>query len=112
MRKTTKYFQPDEIVVFSKPYKFKYIDSLGDVDRTQQEFLYGEINFRESVIRMHVNSVAERDHYRIMCHELIHAIVNDLNVDFKNDDEEKIIDNIALGIADILVSNGLTKKLT
>ena len=106
-----KYHQPPEITLFSKPYKITYFKSLGDVDTEKMCYSYGEISLRNASIRIYSESPTERDHYQILVHELLHAVADELNIDFKEDCEEKIIDNLALGIADILVGNGYTSKL-
>ena len=106
-----KYHQPSEITLFSKPYKITYFKSLGDVDTEKMCYSYGEISLRNASIRIYSKSPTERDHYQILAHEFLHAITDELSIDFKEDSEEKIIDNLALGIADILVGNGYTSKL-
>lgn len=104
-----KLLKPKSIKIFSKEYTIQYVDTLGNVDPHSEDYLYGCIDFRSNTIRVFNNFPSPRDHYKTLAHEVLHGIVADLGIDFKNDSEERIIDNIALGIADILISNNLTK---
>jgi hypothetical protein len=109
MKKSTEVYKPTSLKVFSREFKIQYIDTIGGVDLNDEDHLYGCINFRDNTIRIYNNFVNSRDHYKTLLHELIHAIATDISIDFKTDSEERIIDNIALGLADILISNNIVK---
>lgn len=99
---------PNSVNIFSKIYKIEYTDKIGLVDPEDADSLFGHVDMRHNKIRVYCPPDRSRaDVWHTIIHEVVHVIADALSIDFKNDDEDRIIDIMALGISDFLFRNGL-----
>lgn len=98
---------PKEINILGIPYKIEYCNIPSNVDIHRRESMSGQIDFWSKTIRIYSGDRSVESTWHIIWHELLHGIVDVLNIDFKEDSEEDIIDRIALGLNDILIRNKL-----
>jgi Zn-dependent peptidase ImmA (M78 family) len=65
---------------------------------------YGVIDYENLVIKIK-SSLKTKRKTQTLWHELVHAIVDEMQIDFKEMEEEKIIDMLSKGIVCILSRN-------
>ena len=99
---------PKEIRMFSKVYKIEYLKNLNEVDTTGESLLFGRIDFKNNSVRIYnSDDYSYQDVIHILFHELLHAIKLNLGINFQTDEDEKIIDQLALSWMHICVENHL-----
>ncbi len=108
---------PENITILGIPYKIEYCDIPSSVDVHKRESLWGQIDPWTKTIRIYNGARQPQIIWQVIWHELLHGITEILNIGFKEDDEDTIIDRLALGLNDILIRNKLnfqenTKKIS
>jgi hypothetical protein len=99
-----------EIKIGGIPYKIKTVKGELDVchDGSGQK-LWGQISYLQHSIRV-LKTSPERE-LRLVLHEVLHGIINEYNIrELMNDEgehKESPIDQLALGIAEVLESIGI-----
>lgn len=97
---------PEVISFLSKKFNIKYFENVSDVDQYKEDSLFGQVNFRTNTIRIYKPEDSNTVNVlHTIFHEVIHIIKENLSIDFVNDEEERIIDNLAIGIVHLLVEN-------
>lgn len=66
---------------------------------------YGEIDYNKKTIRIDETLQDKQGQLQTFLHEIIHGIVHDRELDFKNDSEETIVDQLAKGFYQIIKDN-------
>ncbi|MHB8961997.1 MAG: hypothetical protein ACYC5K_02470 [Saccharofermentanales bacterium] len=71
----------------------------------------GQIDYWTRTIRIYSNGNTKQDVLQILLHEILHGIVSELHIATIHDanDEEEVIDLLALAIADVLERNDWIK---
>jgi predicted metal-dependent peptidase len=96
---------PKSIQLFHSKYKITYCKNASEVDIHNRESLFGQVDFWTKTIRIFINGREIGDIKQTLIHEVLHAIKNELKINFKDDKEEDIIDRMATGMADFLRQN-------
>ncbi len=106
---------PDEIIIYSIPYKVIYHDSLSELDKMGKEKLFGKIVPYSNEIHIYKGSRSVEAIWQTIWHEVFHNILDSNRIDLcdESNDEEKIISMLAIGLNDVLFKNKLefNKKL-
>lgn len=92
---------PEKIRIGSVDYTVEKTDEYLKLDQDQ---CAGIIDFEKQSIKIANNVQHEQRQEQTFLHELIHGIVHEYHVDFE-DDEEKIVDTIALGLHQVIRDN-------
>lgn len=66
----------------------------------------GCIDFEKSEIKIN-SSLSKYKKIETLWHEILHGIVDLYNMNFKEDDEERIVDLIAKGVLSVLQNNNI-----
>ena len=99
---------PKEIRMFSKKFKVSYLDSINEVDPNKETILFGRVSFQTNEIRIYnADGYNEADIFHCLFHEILHAIIINLNITFPEEEEERWIDLISLGFTHVLLENKL-----
>ena len=108
---------PKSISIFSKTYNIVYVNSLKDVDSDNKKrsskntAVFGTVDFRKYEIRVYKKrGYPIQGTLQILLHEIVHCIENELSIDFQNDDPEKIVDNLSVGLFNLLTENDFDLK--
>jgi len=99
--------RPASVNVLGKEYSISYVDSVIEVDMYHREALWGQIDYWTRSIRVYVGRRCEADILDTLLHEVLHAILEDLNLDKKVDHDSHSL--IAMALADVLMRNGWVK---
>lgn len=100
---------PQELKIRNSVYKVKLVEHLGLVDEYSDSEVPGQIDYLKKEIRIHAGERPELETWMILWHEINHAIVYEYEIDeVKGDDEEEIIDNLAVATVMLLVDNDLS----
>lgn len=104
-------FKPKSLNIFGKEYDIVYCDNPSDVDFNKRTSLWGQLDSWTRTIRIFDNNRKDGDITETIMHEIIHAIVMELNIKtIQNaDDFEEIVELLGIGIADTLTRNNLLK---
>lgn len=101
-----------KIYIAGIPFEIEKVESESDVchDASGQN-LWGQINYPKQSIRI-LKACPERE-LRLTIHEILHGIINEYRIrelmDEKGDHMEIPIDQLTLGIAEVLESIGITE---
>jgi len=99
---------PKMVTIFSKEFSITYVEEFSEVDRAKEESLYGQVDYRTNSIRIYKpKDYSLENTWHILLHEIVHIIKDNMNVDFQQDEEERIIDNFALGFMHLCFANKL-----
>ena len=102
---------PNEIKFLSKVYKIDYCARISQIDFRGEDICFGQVNFRDNSIRIFKSEeTPDIEVWAVLFHEIFHIIQRGFSISFTNDNEEKIVDNLATAFLDILVSNNLQVK--
>lgn len=101
--------KPKQLKILDTTYTIEYLDKPSDVDSHKTESLWGQIGHWTRTIRIYDNGRSSEDIWRTIWHEVLHGIVLQLKVDWKEDPDEDIIDQLALGINCVCFDNGILK---
>lgn len=66
---------------------------------------YGHIDFDNKKISIDKTLRDHQGHLQTLLHEIIHGIIDDRDIDFIQMDEEKIVDQLAKGLFQVLRDN-------
>lgn len=66
---------------------------------------YGHINFDDKQILIDKTLREKQGHAQTLVHEIIHGIIYDRGLDFRNDGEETIVDQLAKGLYQVVKDN-------
>lgn len=66
---------------------------------------YGEIDYDKKEINIDETLQDKQGQLQTFLHEILHGIVYDRELDFKNDEEETIVDQLAKGLYQVLKDN-------
>ncbi len=99
-------FKPESVNILGKTYKIIYCDNLFDVDKNGRSSLWGQVDFWDKEIRLY-DKLGNDDIVHNLLHEILHAIVSELNIRSisNSNTEEDDIDMITLALADIFIRN-------
>ncbi|HSH35762.1 hypothetical protein [Schnuerera sp.] len=67
--------------------------------------VYGQIDYDKKEITIDETLQDKQGQLQTFLHEIIHGIVHDRELDFKNDSEETIVDQLAKGFYQIIKDN-------
>jgi len=100
---------PTVIELFSRKYTIEYLDDLTHIDERSKECLLGYVDFIAGKIKIFYKKGTTDDVsvWQTIFHEIFHIIKKDLNVELREDKEESVVDNFALGITHFLINNKL-----
>lgn len=98
---------PTELNILSRIYKIEYFDSMTEVDAREEKIALGQVDLHNKVIRIYLQQGRFPDILRELIHEILHVLVYELKIDFVDDREEKVIDNLAVGFMDLLIRNNI-----
>lgn len=102
---------PDEVNIVGIVYKIEYFDRPSDVDVFKRASVWGQCDFWTRTIRVYKNDLSNREIWNTIMHEVLHAIVEALNLGGeKLDDDDKTVDVLAITLVDVLVRNGWMKS--
>ena len=97
-----------KITVCGIPYRIKFVD--GVKDSQDNSILWGQISYRDRIIKIDKNSTPEHKRQTFM-HELIHGVIEGMSIreliDDKGKHSEIPICQLAVGLANALSSCGL-----
>jgi hypothetical protein len=82
------------------------------VDVFKRQSCWGQIDYWTHSIRIFDDQQTQTDEsvLHILLHEILHGITTALKIDLnKENDEETVIDVLALALADVLARNGMIK---
>lgn len=101
-----------KIKIGGLPFEIETVDSeLAVCHDASGQKLWGQINYSKHSIRV-LKACPERE-LRVTLHEILHGIINEYRVRELMDDKgthiEEPIDQLALGLAEVLESLGLTE---
>ena len=100
---------PSEIKMLSKVYEIQYHPLACPED--QEDVLWGKINFTEHNIKIYnTDKSSDIEIWNTLMHELLHLIVEMLQINFKKDSEEKVVDNISTMMVHLFKENNLKIK--
>lgn len=91
-----------KIKILGKLYTIFYPKTQVEVNTTGNEPLFGEISYVKEEIRI-FGGLSEFDRFHVLLHEVIHGISKMLELRLN----ERAIDLLALGIANVLIDNKL-----
>lgn len=101
-------FKPNKINILGKEYSIEYCDNPANVDIHKRDALWGQVDYWTRTIRVYDNGRKNGDILETIMHEMIHAIVQDLNIKVIIDNED-VIELLGLAIGDTLSRNGWIK---
>ena len=102
---------PKKVTVFSKEFEITYVKHVSEVDKDKEDALYGQVDYRTDKIRIYKpEGSSDGEVWHIVFHEVFHIIKDNMNIDFAQDDEERIIDTLALGMFHFLKENKICFK--
>lgn len=96
--------RPNKVKIIGKDYKVVYLSDMEKVNTTSSEALLGQITYADSQIRVY-DFAGTYDSTQLLWHEILHGISSQLNVGL----EEKQIDLMATGVANVLIDNKMLK---
>lgn len=97
---------PKVIRVQSVPYTILYFDDAYEVDPRKREASFGWVDFWEDTIRIFKGSRSIESIWSTIWHEVFHIITEHLNIEFPEEMDDTLIDNISRLFNDVLLSNG------
>lgn len=97
---------PDTIKIFDVSYKVEYVDKPSEVDLYKRESLWGQCDPWTRTIRVYKNDRQYADVMQTLWHEIIHAIAIHLHIDDKVNDDDQVVDLLAVGINNVITDNG------
>lgn len=106
-------FKPKSINILGIEYKILYFDKAGDVDTRGRDALWGQTDPWTRTIRIHDNCRPQGDIGQTIFHEVLHEICGQLNIEANKGElrsQEKVIELLSLGIADVCFRNGWIKQ--
>lgn len=97
--------KPNKLNILGKEYAIIYCDKPSDVDSDGRESYWGFIDHWKSEIR--ILKRKEYDMLETILHEVLHSITTNLKMKTitKADDEEEVIDLLAIALTDFLTRN-------
>lgn len=97
---------PNEVIIFGIPCSIKYVDKIENVDDEDGEPCYGVVDMINKQMRIYDGGRPTKDIMETILHETIHLIMNKLvDVSLRDGQEEKIINNLSMGIFEFLANN-------
>jgi len=90
-------------------YEFEVIETEDPIIIENNSNYSGCVDYHDIKIKI-MSKLANSYKYQILWHELLHVLISYFDIDFKNDNEEKIIDCLARGILMILKDNEFKMK--
>lgn len=101
---------PNKLNILSTVYKVKYKPAPWEAykdDVRMIQFGNFDLEINEIIIARQGPGATEKT----MLHEIIHAIVHEMNISeiAEHENEERIIDSLAVGLADVLIRNKFLK---
>jgi hypothetical protein len=105
---------PTKVLMFSKEFSVKYCDKPEEVDSDGESLLRGQVDFDNSEIRIFKGDKTNAaEVWHVIIHEVMHIIKVNTALKFSEeteDEEDDVIDCLAMGIAHFLVENNLLAK--
>ena len=99
---------PKEISFFSNKFKVLYIEDISMVDPNKESILFGRIDFKNNEIRIfNSQNSSIANIWGTLWHEILHALVTSLHLDLPEEEEERWIDLLAMGITHCCLENRL-----
>lgn len=99
--------RPTSINILGVEYKVQYTDKPSDVDIFKRESLWGQIDYWTRTIRVYNGeSTPVQDLWHTIIHEVLHGIAVHLHINEKFNDDDDLVDLVALALVDVLVRNG------
>ncbi|WMM24056.1 hypothetical protein RBU61_14145 [Tissierella sp. MB52-C2] len=93
---------PDKLVISGMEYKIKLEDKPLFCSNQRA---YAHINYESKEISIDEGLQDTQGHQQSLLHEVIHGIVYDRELDFQNDGEETIVDQISKGLYQVIKDN-------
>jgi hypothetical protein len=113
MEKASRF--PKSLDILSTRFKVSLFDELIKVDPDGAFELFGLISYLTSEIRVYCKNQGQIENgaaWKILFHEMLHALFRDLNLEgkVKKDELENVIDALSVGLFDTLSRNKLLNK--
>ena len=93
---------PEKIIISGMEYKVKLEDNPLFFNNLRA---YAHIDYEDKEICIDSELQDTQGHTHSLLHEIIHGIVYDREIDFKNDDEETVTDQLAKGLYQLIKDN-------
>lgn len=98
--------KPASINILGTVYTVEYVEKPSDVDLFKRESLWGQVDYWTRTIRVYDNNNPVQDVWRSVFHEVLHAIATGLHIEDEFNDEDEMVDLVAMALVDVLVRNG------
>jgi hypothetical protein len=92
---------PKKVRIGGVDYEVKYEERLND----GSQLAYGHIDFDTMFIRLAPKLQTQQGEHITLLHEIMHGIVHDRGINFKEYDEETIVNQLAKGFYQMLKDN-------
>jgi addiction module RelE/StbE family toxin len=93
-----------KVKILGKDYKITYVPKMENVNTESSELLFGQIRYVDNDIRI-FGGLKEFDRFQVLLHEVVHGISTSLALGL----DERQIDLVALGMANVLIDNKMIK---
>lgn len=101
--------KPTEINILGIVYRITYVDKAGLVDSTEEEYLSGQVSYRDREIRILDGGSGMGDIWSTMWHEILHALLYEGKMRhlFNSKRGHEDLDFLAQLISDTVIRNKL-----
>lgn len=93
---------PKDVRIVSCFYEVELTDEPLILDHQE---CFAVIEYENHVIKINNNLGDIQQHEQSLLHEIVHGIINDREINLKEDDEEFIVNEIARGLHQIILDN-------
>ncbi len=106
---------PNKLNILGKTYTVTYVKNPSEVDVHNRESLWGQTDFWTQSIRIYKGNNTVEDVMHTVIHEAIHAIAHELHImvgdsSFNSYEHENAVDQLALGILNLVKNNNINFK--
>ena len=103
---------PDKIIIDGVPVKILYFDNFNDVDKYGEGRLRGQCVFKDFTIRIFRGNNPMGAIWRTIWHEVFHYVLEGFPGEFKEAEEEAMVDHLGSQINKIMIDNGFMETPT
>jgi len=92
---------PEKIKIGGVGYSVVYEERLN----TGSKLAYGHIDYDKAIIQIEPKLQDYQGMCQTLLHEILHGVADDRQIDFKNADEERIVNQFANGLYQVIQDN-------